>query len=127
LTRFVFLAWEEVVQDKQTVLRSELEKVRTQVAELEKTLEEKPDYGLGKGNPAATRRQVDRALLRRLRQRAESLEQALSRLSQGAYGICVHCGRPINPERLAVLPDAKRCINCAQRIWLKRKRPDAAS
>ena len=43
------------MQDKRAVLHRELDKVRTQTAELEKTLEEKPDYGLGKGNPAAAR------------------------------------------------------------------------
>ena len=111
------------MQDKQTVLRSELEKVRTQVAELEKTLEEKPDYGLGKGSPAAARREVDRAVLQRLKWRAENLEQALSRLGRGCYGICTRCRKPIRAERLVALPDAKTCIDCAQRVWLKRKRP----
>ena len=115
------------MQDKRTVLQRELDKARTQIAELEKTLEEKPDYGLGKGNPAAARREVDRALLRCLKRRAESLEQALSRLGQGSYGICVRCQRPIHPERLAVLPDTKTCVDCAQGTWLKRKKPGETS
>ena len=111
------------MQDKRMVLQRELDKVRTQIAELEKTLEEKPDYGLGKGNSAAARREVDRVLLRSLRRRAKSLEEALSRLGQGSYGICVRCQRPIHPERLAVLSDTKTCADCAQGVWLKRKRP----
>lgn len=115
------------MQDKRMVLQRELDKVRTQIAELEKTLEEMPDYGLGKGNPAAARREVDRALLRRLRQRVESLEQALARLGQGSYGICVRCQGPIHPERLVVLPDTKTCADCAQGAWLKRKRPGEVS
>jgi len=115
------------VQDKRTVLQRELGKVRIQIAKLEKALREKPDYGLGKGNSAAAHREVDRALLRRLKRRAASFERALSRLQQGSYGICERCGKSIHPERLAVLPDSKTCVDCAQGIWLKRKRPKEAS
>jgi hypothetical protein len=46
--------------------------VQTQIAEREETLEEKSNYGLGKENPAAARLEVDRALLRRLKRRAET-------------------------------------------------------
>ncbi len=115
------------MQDRRTVLQREVDKVRTQIAELEKALKERADYGLGKGNPAAARREVDRALLQRLKRRAESLEQALSRLSQGLYGICVQCGRPIHPERLAALPDATSCVDCAQGTWPRRKKPGAVA
>ena len=115
------------MQDKRSVLQGELDEVQTQITELEKALEEKPDYGPGKGNPAATRREVDRALLERLRRRAESLEQALSRFHQGSYGICVQCGKPIHPKRLAVLPDTTSCVDCAQGAWLKRKKTATTS
>jgi DnaK suppressor protein len=118
-----FFGTEEIMRDKRSVLQGELDEVQTQITELKKALQEKPDYGLGKGNSAAASREVDRALLRRLRRRAKSLEQALSRLHQGSYGICVQCGGPIHPERLAALPDAKTCIDCAQQVWVKRKRP----
>ena len=115
------------MQDKRMVLQRELDKARTQIAELEKTLEERPSYGLGKGNPAAARREVDRALLPRLKRRAKSLEQALSRLGQGSYGICVRCQRPIHPERLVVLLNTKICADCARGIWLKRQKPGEVS
>ena len=115
------------MQDTRTILQRELNQVRTKISELEKTLQEKPDFGLGKGNPATARREVDRALLQRLKQRAKNLEQALSRLSQGLYGICVQCGKPIHPERLAALPDATSCIDCAQGIGLRRKKRGTAS
>jgi phage/conjugal plasmid C-4 type zinc finger TraR family protein len=31
-------------------------------------------------------------------------------------GLCVDCGKPIDPERLEVLPDAPRCLRC-QTEW----------
>jgi RNA polymerase-binding transcription factor DksA len=81
---------------------------------LEKSLEEKPDYGLGEGDPAIVRWELNRALLQQGRERAANLEQALSRLDQGTYGACERCGDAIHPDRLAVLPHVRLCIRCAR-------------
>jgi RNA polymerase-binding transcription factor DksA len=95
-------------------LRRELEELRRQIAALEEGLEEKPEYGMGKGDPAITRWELDQAMLSDLRKRADSLNKQLSRISQGTYGICEACGEPIDPDRLAVLPDTNLCISCAR-------------
>jgi DnaK suppressor protein len=108
------------LEDKTAILRRELDELWDQITTLERALEEKPDYGLGKGDPAVTRWELDQALLRRLRERAVSVEQALSQASQGTYGICERCGRPIHPDRLAVLPDTSICIHCARAGERKR-------
>jgi RNA polymerase-binding transcription factor DksA len=42
------------------------------------------------------------------------VEQALARLDQGSYGVCVRCGKPIGDERLDVLPDTVLCAACAR-------------
>ncbi len=104
----------EKKSDEAKELQRELEELRRQIAALEEGLEEKPDYGMGKGDPSITRWELDQAMLSDLKRRADSLEQQLSRISQGTYGICEHCGAPINPDRLAVLPDATLCIQCAR-------------
>lgn len=96
------------------ILQRELDELRAQIAALDRALEEKPDYGLGQGDPAVTGWELNQALRRRLKRRADSLEQALSQASQGTYGTCVECGKPIHPDRLAVLPDTQVCIHCAQ-------------
>jgi RNA polymerase-binding transcription factor DksA len=95
-------------------LQRELEELRRQIVMLERGLEEKPDYGMGKGDPSITRWELDQVMLSDLKRRAHSLEQQLSRISQGTYGICERCGGPINPDRLAVLPDTTLCIECAR-------------
>jgi RNA polymerase-binding transcription factor DksA len=41
-----------------------------------------------------------------------AVEDALRRVREGTYGICGDCGRPIAPERLDVLPQALRCVEC---------------
>ena len=95
-------------------LRRELEELRRQIVALEEGLKEKPEYGMGKGDPAITRWELDQAMLSDLRKRAASVERQLSRISQGTYGVCERCGEPIDPDRLAVLPDTNLCIACAR-------------
>ncbi len=100
--------------DEAKELQRELDELRRQIDALEHGLEEKPDYGMGKGDPSITRWELDQAMLSDLKRRAESLERQLSRINQGTYGICERCGAPINPDRLAVLPDTTLCIQCAR-------------
>ena len=40
---------------------------------------------------------------------------ALARMRDGTYGMCVDCGQRIAPERLEALPEAARCIDCQRR------------
>jgi RNA polymerase-binding transcription factor DksA len=102
------------MQDHKTILQRELDEVKSQIAALEQNTASKPDYGLGEGDPAITRWEMDRALLEQLRERMETLREVLSRAGDGGYGICAQCGNPIHPDRLAVLPDTRTCINCAR-------------
>ena len=51
-----------------------------------------------------------------MRQNSERLlsqvERALARFDDGTYGLCVDCGRPIDPARLEALPYAQLCLGC---------------
>ena len=47
-------------------------------------------------------------------QSIHDINQALRRLEEGSYGQCESCGEAIAPARLDVLPEATRCINCAE-------------
>ncbi len=48
------------------------------------------------------------ALLRTI----EEMDAALERIDTGNYGICVHCGAAIPPERLEFRPYAAGCVSC---------------
>jgi DnaK suppressor protein len=41
---------------------------------------------------------------------------ALDRLSAGDYGICQRCEEPIAPRRLEVIPWAKYCVSCQEKL-----------
>ncbi len=39
--------------------------------------------------------------------------RALQRMADGSYGICDSCGKPVAAQRLEVIPDAEKCVECA--------------
>lgn len=42
------------------------------------------------------------------------IKKALAKIGIGKYGICEKCGKPIEKERLKILPTADRCARCAR-------------
>jgi DnaK suppressor protein len=42
------------------------------------------------------------------------IQAALGRIADGTYGQCVACGEEIGEARLAAIPEATRCVNCAE-------------
>ncbi len=49
-------------------------------------------------------------LLEEAEQERERVLDALHRLDEGTYGICVDCGQPIDEARLEARPQAERCL-----------------
>jgi RNA polymerase-binding transcription factor len=42
------------------------------------------------------------------------IQAALDRIEDGTYGACEACGEDIGGARLAAIPEATRCVECAQ-------------
>jgi RNA polymerase-binding transcription factor DksA len=57
---------------------------------------------------------MNAALMENELQLATNVRDALRRIDNGTYGICVDCGAPISNERLMALPFVSRCIKCAE-------------
>ncbi|MCB9140192.1 MAG: TraR/DksA C4-type zinc finger protein [Caldilineaceae bacterium] len=100
----------------------DLKKVRSQLMagrkELLAKLEEKDRDARGE-NPGRgdlaydyTNRDRVTALRSVEEQTLEQIDAALERLDAGTYGICSHCGKPINEERMEALPYATLCMEC---------------
>ncbi len=47
------------------------------------------------------------------RDELQQIDAALARLAAGTYGTCAICGEPIGATRLAVVPYARTCTDCA--------------
>jgi len=63
----------------------------------------------------APSRNGDEALEETVEHVLGQIERALAGMADGTYGLCESCGRPISAERLAALPYAVRCADCAGR------------
>lgn len=55
-------------------------------------------------------------------ERVNRLAEALDRLSEGAYGVCVECGEQIAPARLRALPEVQTCVRCQDRLERMERR-----
>jgi DnaK suppressor protein len=53
-------------------------------------------------------------LLQNERQELRDIDAALQRLDDGTYGHCTACGLKIPPGRLEAMPQAERCVRCAE-------------
>ena len=58
------------------------------------------------------------ALCKRLEVQLEYIEDTLSKIPAGKYGLCESCGKPIEMLRLQVLPQARLCVSC--KVYHKR-------
>lgn len=45
----------------------------------------------------------------------KEIDEALTRIDNGTFGVCVSCGNAIAEDRLEAIPWAARCIDCQSR------------
>jgi DnaK suppressor protein len=96
-------------------LETELAETQEELGRLEQKLQVEVEYGLGEGDPIIYEREMNMALRRRVKRKIDSLEEALTRFEEGTYGICERCGKQISAQRLEAVPQARLCIDCAQK------------
>lgn len=46
------------------------------------------------------------------RQKIQQIENTLTRIDNEEYGVCTHCGNPIEEKRLSIMPTVTTCIAC---------------
>jgi RNA polymerase-binding transcription factor DksA len=60
-------------------------------------------------------REVDYTIKGIVSDEVQQVQIAMRRQQEGRYGICDSCGEQIDPERLAVRPQATLCIACQRK------------
>jgi len=50
------------------------------------------------------------------------IDEALRRIRNNSYGICIECGQPIDAARLEAVPHARMCIACKEAEEQRKKR-----
>jgi len=75
-----------------------------------------PEYGRDEGDRANASQDKEMTWLLNSQERGllELIDSALSRIRDGAFGECEHCGQEIGPKRLAAIPWTQYCITCQE-------------
>ena len=110
---------EEEVREFEELIRGKLDSTMTELNYIKGTLSKKNDSGtdmtggtskaLEDGADASERENLSQ-LAARLQKYATQLENALVRIKNGTYGVCVDSGKLIPKERLRVVPHTQQTI-----------------
>lgn len=99
------------------------ERMTVEITELREKLREDtgdtdpiaPDVSIGRLSRLDSMQMQQMALhaKRRQQDRLRKLEEALIRIDNGAFGVCVLCRQAIDEARLEAQPEAVMCVSCA--------------
>jgi len=60
-------------------------------------------------------------------QMVADIDQALLRIKEGTYGVCIRCGKPIDERRLEAVPTARYDANCQAQLEQARSAGETPS
>ncbi len=109
-------------ETKECVAR-ELRRVNEEIEALKKEPRAEELEGFGDNTPlseevdavvVAAEKELGSDRLGRLLDRASALDEALHRIREGRYGVCVSCGAKISEQRLMAIPEALYCMRCQE-------------
>jgi RNA polymerase-binding transcription factor DksA len=104
------------IDKKRIQLEERLESLQERLAEFSETLRQPEDDDFEEQAAELDEDEVVARLSRAGRTELQLIEAALKRIDEGTYGKCVDCGKTIEKRRLQALPEAERCLSCAQRM-----------
>lgn len=102
-------------------LHAERERIERDLAQLRGELvdpvrDSAERLGAGSDIPVETfSDELDEGMEEDLRASLDEVEEALRRVDEGTYGLCVDCGEPIPDKRLVALPASARCMDCQRK------------
>jgi DnaK suppressor protein len=98
----------------ESTARASLEEERDQLREqLKETDGAAFDENFADSGQVAAEQGEAQALAASLRDQLDAVEQALTKLDEGTYGLCERCQKPIPPARLEAVPASRFCIEHA--------------
>jgi RNA polymerase-binding protein DksA len=99
--------------DPRAALEEERDQLKGQLADLSVDGGIAYDENFADSGQVAAEQGESRALIGQLEETLTEVERALTKLDEGAYGVCENCGNEIGEARLEAMPATRYCINCA--------------
>jgi len=109
---------EKEKKDLEQEILKRIELFKTQIAELkELTKPIEPDCAIGRVSrmDAINNKSVNEAALRQKQKQLKGLESSLKDIDNPKFGSCISCGRTIPMGRILIMPESKKCVQCASR------------
>ena len=109
----------KVLEQRKKDLEKSLEDVAQKSSRIKNTYEAKfPEYGTSEEESAdEVATFTDRiSLEENLEETLHEVERALKKIQQGKYGFCEECGKEIGEKRLRVMPTARWCLSCKNKL-----------
>lgn len=102
----------EKYRKKLMAARDELDREIGTVAELSEPVPDGLQLTAADAPVMGEIKDVQAAVVDMQSERLERINAALQSIDAGTYGICQTCGKPIDPRRLDVEPEATTCMDC---------------
>ena len=122
-----------MVEAERQKLEAERTRTQAEIKRLSGYLEAEVDRFINGGEDSVDaasdvyEREKTLAIIQTLEKKLASLDRALAIAAKGHYGYCEICGEAIDPERLAIVPQATTCVKCQVRLERgSRRRPRLA-
>lgn len=107
-------------QEERKLLKKQIkEKIKKQtleIAQLEESAQPvSPENAIGRISrmDAINNKGVLEASIRNRKRKLGKLQLALSKIDNPDFGICSRCKNPIQPQRVILMPESDKCVNCA--------------
>jgi DnaK suppressor protein len=99
-------------QQKIEMLVDQRKKLEEEIRQLQQAISMEVDSSIDEADPSINERDKQLFLLQTLQEKLAKTNDALRATTTGTYGICRVCGQPIDPARLAIMPEATLCVPC---------------
>lgn len=99
-----------LLEEKQRLINNSKNSLKTELALSPDDLPDETDLAASEINQNLVFKLRDRE-----RQLLIKIDEALSRMDEGVFGICEECEEPIEPRRLEARPVSTMCISCKER------------
>ncbi|MCG8698714.1 MAG: TraR/DksA C4-type zinc finger protein [Bacteroidales bacterium] len=97
--------------------------IQKEIAKTEKLVKEykeltkpiAPENAIGRVSrmDAINNKSVTEAALRQAEEKLRKLKEVIKTINNKDFGICVSCHRPIPIQRIMLMPQSRKCVNCA--------------
>lgn len=103
-------------EDIRNIIHKEIKKTEKLIEEYkELTQPIAPDDAIGRVSrmDAINNKSINDAALRNAQNKLKKLKEVEKHIEDKNFGICISCHKPIPIQRIMLMPQSKKCVNCS--------------